>query len=852
MKSLLFKEIKQRLIYSSTFISKSFARNITKKPGSINNNSYAKPERDEELITKFNREVNKKDSETQFFDVKSNKFTKMESNKGSPKNSNLLHSLADNLEKNYEQLVNKKKGGKDSEVDFSTGFTQDFYTKKKDMNVEREERGFNNKFNREDKREREDRGFNNKFDRNDRKFDREDRGDRGFNNKFDRNEKKFDREDRGDRGFNNKFEKKERSFDREDRGINNKFERNDRGDRGNREGFENKFERNDRRSSFNKYERDDNKELNRKYGNNKEEFDPAGYNQRKKKFVLEKEERKRSYEKGINSRDRVEDSEYNAFDRSFKLERGNRDQPAKFDRNINKYGNNENQRMNNLFVQEDKYSSNNIVNNNLNNNNKLRDNKFKKQMEKEQEDEHEDDSYLNENEDLSVAEEEFKKKKRELNRKNTNNETNYTSERREKPRKAREIKSEEEEILSGDEEADFEFEQKDSNKINLKRSSNSNNIKKDPSKNVLNENPDRFTFKNINSDSNPNLEFSKYDNLFGTHVVKAILSHKIRDVKELYILNSYKDNLNEKIAPLVELAQKNNVFVAYISRDKMDRLSGGKPHNGAIIKTFKREYKPIRKLDQVLIDSNNKKTTGNLILVLDQIVDPQNFGTIIRSSFYLGVDGIVVNKSNRPNLNSIIAKTSSGSSECIDIYSSKNLDKAIKELVSNNNKENKKLANWKVITAFVEEEKDVMIKGNPDVTELNENQKNEDKEDDNENKDSSEVEFLRTKLEVSELPIDSNDNVVLVLSSSSKHLFNNNKESNKEGNNSINNYHYETFIGSTDKEKSGLLGTSSFNFLDVVTSLNVSVSSGILISNIKSKLNNTKNKTISEEFNSKI
>ena len=37
---------------------------------------------------------------------------------------------------------------------------------------------------------------------------------------------------------------------------------------------------------------------------------------------------------------------------------------------------------------------------------------------------------------------------------------------------------------------------------------------------------------------------------------------------------------------------------------------------------------------------------GKFILFLDQITDPQNFGSIIRSAMFLGVDGIVVNKLN--------------------------------------------------------------------------------------------------------------------------------------------------------------------------------------------------------------
>lgn len=73
------------------------------------------------------------------------------------------------------------------------------------------------------------------------------------------------------------------------------------------------------------------------------------------------------------------------------------------------------------------------------------------------------------------------------------------------------------------------------------------------------------------------------------------------------------------------------------------------------------------------LEKFKKKDTGNLIVVLDQIVDPQNFASIVRSAFFLGVDFIMINKVNKPPLSSTVSKVSSGASECTDLFSIKNI-----------------------------------------------------------------------------------------------------------------------------------------------------------------------------------
>ena len=58
-------------------------------------------------------------------------------------------------------------------------------------------------------------------------------------------------------------------------------------------------------------------------------------------------------------------------------------------------------------------------------------------------------------------------------------------------------------------------------------------------------------------------------------------------------------------------------------------------------------------------------------MFLDQVTDPQNFGSILRSAMFIGVDGVIVNKRNACGLTPTVSKVSSGALEFIPLYSVK-------------------------------------------------------------------------------------------------------------------------------------------------------------------------------------
>ncbi|NUO17999.1 23S rRNA (guanosine(2251)-2'-O)-methyltransferase RlmB [bacterium] len=69
-----------------------------------------------------------------------------------------------------------------------------------------------------------------------------------------------------------------------------------------------------------------------------------------------------------------------------------------------------------------------------------------------------------------------------------------------------------------------------------------------------------------------------------------------------------------------------------------------------------------------------------LVLLLDGIEDPRNFGAILRSAYAAGVDAVVFRKRRQSPLTEVVFKTSAGCAALIDMYQVTNLDQTVRTL----------------------------------------------------------------------------------------------------------------------------------------------------------------------------
>jgi 21S rRNA (GM2251-2'-O)-methyltransferase len=267
---------------------------------------------------------------------------------------------------------------------------------------------------------------------------------------------------------------------------------------------------------------------------------------------------------------------------------------------------------------------------------------------------------------------------------------------------------------------------------------------------------------------------------------------------------SFKENPSDKVKRIIDAAKNKNIKIKYLAREKLDKFTGGRPHNGLVLKSHPRDYVLVKNFS-AFREKYIHKSEGNLLVLLDQIVDPQNFGSIVRTSFFLGSDALLMNKNNKPPISSTVCKVSSGASECGELFAIKNMRRFLGEAIS---------SGWNIVTTSIEKEHDVQLRINTSNNEEAEEKENEE----------IQSKIVETKnISLTELLLPKTANVILVLGSEANGITSNI--------NGVSNYN--VYIPPLLNKE--LTGKHPFNIID---SLNVGVSAGIIINHIKSQLKN--------------
>ena len=164
----------------------------------------------------------------------------------------------------------------------------------------------------------------------------------------------------------------------------------------------------------------------------------------------------------------------------------------------------------------------------------------------------------------------------------------------------------------------------------------------------------------------------------GKHAVTEALKNPNRKVLKIFLHEDSKKTLNRENHNLDLLK---NVKLFYKSKKEMDRLCSKEQisHQGLLAEIEHLESEDLKDF----INANEDKKNFTLV-ALEEVTDPRNIGSIVRSAVAFNIDGLIIKERIFPSESKLLYKSASGSMEYIKIFEVSNINTTLKYLKSKN------------------------------------------------------------------------------------------------------------------------------------------------------------------------
>ena len=164
--------------------------------------------------------------------------------------------------------------------------------------------------------------------------------------------------------------------------------------------------------------------------------------------------------------------------------------------------------------------------------------------------------------------------------------------------------------------------------------------------------------------------------IVGKHAVVEALKNPSRKIERVFVTEDAQKKLNRENQSL-NLFKSVSVF--YKSRKELDNMCGKDEtaHQGLVAEVEHLEEITLKDF----IKHNDNKNIN--FVALEEVTDPRNIGSIIRSAVAFNMDGLIVKERSFPSKSKLLYKSASGGTEHIKIFKVSNLSTTLKFLKNN-------------------------------------------------------------------------------------------------------------------------------------------------------------------------
>ena len=163
--------------------------------------------------------------------------------------------------------------------------------------------------------------------------------------------------------------------------------------------------------------------------------------------------------------------------------------------------------------------------------------------------------------------------------------------------------------------------------------------------------------------------------IVGKHAVISALKNPKRKVLRLFLTEESKKSIyreSQKINLLKDIKihfKTKKELDKYTTRDQL-------LHQGYIAE--------IEHLEKLVLKDFIKNKNNLIFVCLDEVTDPRNIGSLIRSAASFNVDGLLVKERHFPSESKLMYKCASGCIENLNIFEVSNINSTLKYLRENN------------------------------------------------------------------------------------------------------------------------------------------------------------------------
>ena len=164
----------------------------------------------------------------------------------------------------------------------------------------------------------------------------------------------------------------------------------------------------------------------------------------------------------------------------------------------------------------------------------------------------------------------------------------------------------------------------------------------------------------------------------GKHAVTEALKNPHRKVSKVFLTEDSKKSLNRNNQDFNLLK---SIKIYYKNKKELDRLCSKDQisHQGLIAEV---EHSNDINIKDYLKTIEDKKNI--LLVALENVTDPRNIGSIIRSATSFNIDGLIIKKKSFPSESKLLYKSASGSMEHMKIFEVSNINTTLKYLKTKN------------------------------------------------------------------------------------------------------------------------------------------------------------------------